>query len=310
MNIVGIDIGGTKISVVKSDTGGGILSKHVFSPRAPAESLDKIFRVCESIIGDKDPLFGISCGGPLDSDNGVIMSPPNLPGWEDIRIVEQVEKAFGGEAFLMNDANAGALAEWRFGAGRGVKSLVFLTHGTGMGAGLILDGRLYEGPTGDAGEVGHIRLSDTGPEGYGKSGSFEGFCSGGGIARLAQMRLNGKKETINGRGIVDISAADVFEAARAGDKEAMAVLDESAEMLGRGLSMIIDILNPELIILGSIYTRSGEILESRMRSALSREALPGPLSKCRITAAQLGEKLGDLAAISIALYKKDLLVPK
>jgi glucokinase len=205
---------------------------------------------------------------------------------------------FGGDAHLMNDANAGALAEWQFGAGRGARNMIFLTHGTGMGAGLILDGRLYEGTTGDAGEVGHIRLADTGPVGYGKPGSFEGFCSGGGIAQLARGQLPG----------MDLpTARDVAKAAAEGVHEAVEILAESGRRLGQALALLIDILNPELIVLGSIYCRAGNLLEPAMRKALTREALEGPRNACRIVPASLGERLGTVAAVAVALYRSGLL---
>ena len=138
---------------------------------------------------------GISCGGPLDSDKGIIISTPNLSKeWYSFEIVRYIKNKFGLNARLENDANACALAEWKFGAGIGTRNMVFLTFGTGLGAGLILDGKLYAGTNGNAGEVGHIRLMKTGPEGYGKNGSFEGFCSGGGITRLAiQMAKRRRK---------------------------------------------------------------------------------------------------------------------
>src|SRR5690606_15592063 len=132
--------------------------------------------------------IGISCGGPLDSRRGVILSPPNLPGWDRIPVVEVFQQAFKVPVALQNDANAGALAEWLWGAGRGSHNMIFLTFGTGMGAGLILNGQLYSGTNDLAGEVGHIRLAPDGPVGYGKAGSFEGFCSGGGIKQLATDR--------------------------------------------------------------------------------------------------------------------------
>ena len=133
--------------------------------------------------------LGISCGGPLNSKTGRVLSPPNLFGWDDIPIVEMMEARYGIPTALQNDANACALAEWRFGAARGFENVIFCTFGTGMGAGLILNGRLYEGTTGMAGEIGHLRLSEHGPVGFGKEGSFEGFCSGGGIAQFAKSQL-------------------------------------------------------------------------------------------------------------------------
>ena len=132
---------------------------------------------------------GISCGGPLDIEKGLILSPPNLPGWDKVPIVKYFQNRLGVKTSLLNDANACALAEWRYGAGKGCRNMIFLTFGTGIGAGLILNGRLYSGASGMAGEIGHIRMEKTGPLGYGKKGSLEGFCSGGGIAMLAKVKV-------------------------------------------------------------------------------------------------------------------------
>ncbi len=291
--IIGIDIGGTKCALAKADDSGNVLQSERFPTTDRDGTLDSIFRVAERLLDGGEAVFGISCGGPLDSRSGVIQSPPNLPGWDDVHITEMLTERFGGRAFLMNDANAGALAEWQFGAGRGVQSMVFLTHGTGMGGGLILDGRLYEGASGDAGEIGHVRMADDGPVGYGKAGSFEGFTSGGGIAKLARGRIPNLPEP---------TAQQVAEAAENGVPEAIAIMNESGMCLGRGLAILIDVLNPEMIVLGSIYTRSGHLLEKAMRLALEREALPSALRACRIVPAQLGERTGIVAAIAVATY--------
>ncbi len=153
--------------------------------------------------------------------------------------------------------------------------------------------QLYEGASGDAGEVGHIRLAPKGPVGYGKAGSFEGFCSGGGIAQLAANRLPG---------IPHPTAKDVAMAAANGMPQAINVLRESGRYLGQALAIIIDCFNPEVIVLGSIYTRSGQYLEASMREELQKEALPSALAACRIVPAGLGESLGIMSAIAVATY--------
>jgi glucokinase len=236
------------------------------------------------------------------------MSPPNLPGWDDVHIVDMIEKHYGVKPRLVNDANACAVAEWKFGAGRGVSNMVFLTFGTGLGAGLILGGRLYEGTNGNAGEVGHVRLEEDGPIGFGKRGSFEGFCSGGGISRLAwQMALEGAKlgtppayyeEWMTP---ADVSARTVAEAALAGDATALEVYRISGEKLGRGLSILVDVLNPERIVIGSVFARSRELFLESMEAALKREALSCALDVCKIVPAELGDKVGDYAAVAAAL---------
>jgi glucokinase len=252
--------------------------------------------------------IGIACGGPLDPKTGRIMSPPNLLDWDDVDIVTPLVEKFGVPVALRNDADACALAEWRMGAGQGYENLVFLTFGTGMGAGLILNGRLYSGSTGLAGEVGHIRLAENGPLGYGKEGSFEGFCSGGGIARLGRMRalqaIQAGHSPLFCPSIEQLDAVDaraIADACVAGDELAADIYRLVAQYLGRGISLLIDVLNPELIVLGSLYVRQQAILEHLMRKEIEREALTLSAKACRIVPAALGEQLGDYAALCVGM---------
>ena len=300
MKIIGIDIGGTKCAIISADDKGNLHKINRFPTTDVNETLNRIMDGVAELKPEKNSLFGISCGGPLDSRTGVIQSPPNLPGWDDIPIVKMFTDRFGGSAYLMNDANAGALAEWQFGAARGYNNVLFLTHGTGMGSGIILNGQLYEGTTGDAGEIGHIRLDKDGPVGYGKAGSFEGFCSGGGIARLAESRgYNSSKLGEKG----EITTKNIAIAAENGDKEALEILSLSGRYLGQGLSILIDILNPEIIVLGSIYLRSGKFLQESMMETLRKETLSRSLEACKIVPIGLGEDIGNYAAIAVAVYR-------
>ena len=307
-NLIGVDIGGTKCAVIRADENGEILFHKKFTTTNVDETLANLFSAIKEAMHDLkvEPVFGISCGSPLDNKKGIILSPPNLPGWDNIHITQMLEEKFGGKAHLMNDANACALAEWYFGAAKGYTNVVFLTHGTGNGAGLILDGRLYEGSSGDAGEIGHIRMTDAGPWGYGKNGSFEGWTSGGGIARLAQKyaeKYNGKVAFNPGK-IEHISTKDVAEAAKNGDKLALKIFNETSYQLGRGLAVLVDLFNPEIIVLGSIYSRCQDLIDNKMYQALIEECLPHTLKKCKIVPAELGENIGNYGAISIALYYK------
>jgi glucokinase len=306
MNIVGLDIGGTKCAVIRVDAEGIPREVKRFPTTGVRETLAEFYGTIEEMDLGDHPVFGISCGGPLDSDEGVILSPPNLPGWDRVPIVHELTDRFGGEAYLMNDANAGALAEWKHGAAIGCRNVVFLTFGTGMGAGLILDNRLYEGTSGYAGEVGHVRLAAGGPVGYGKAGSFEGLCSGGGIGRLAQAKARelGARVAFNPGSIEDITARDVARAAEGGDALATELLSTVGRYLGLGLSFLIDILNPQMIVMGGIYGRCEKLLEPTMRQALQEESLPRPLRDCRIVPAALGEEIGNYAAVAVARYRK------
>jgi glucokinase len=291
---IGIDIGGTKTAVSAGGKGGTIHEKKAFpTDRNLETALDNILRETGVLIEKYKPAvsaLGISCGGPLDSERGIIQSPPNLPGWDDVPIIKMLEKKLSLPAFIENDANACALAEWYYGAGRGCNNMIFLTFGTGLGAGLILDGKLFRGANGLAGEVGHIRMSEDGPLGYGKRGSLEGWCSGGGL-RAAYFDAWG--ETISG--------GEVCIRAEKGEEKALAVIEKSARMLGRGLALFIDIINPERIVIGSIFARSEDLFRSPIEAVIREEALPLTAGICSVHAAKLGEALGNTAAVCVAV---------
>ena len=280
----GLDIGGTKCALVTGTEDCQVLSRCAVAT-ADFASWQSLLEALLAQAPQEAPVaIGVSCGGPLDSRNGRILSPPNLPGWDDVPIVEWLEKRLGAPAFLQNDANACALAEWRFGAGKGCENMVFLTFGTGFGAGLILDGRLYSGTNDMAGGGGHVRAAVDGPVGYGKAGSYEGFCSGGGIRQLAG----------------GVSAKEAVARAEAGDAQMQAVLEKSAQRLGACLAMLIDLLNPQKIVIGSIYARAEKWFRETALRVIEEEALIYPRQVCSIVPAALGDAIGDVAALSVA----------
>jgi len=314
--VIGFDIGGTKCAVcVGEEVNGELLikDKKIIPTDHSISPYEMIGRMCadaEKITSDFS-VIGISCGGPLSSEKGIIMSPPNLPGWDDVKIVDYLKEKYHGEVYIENDANACAVAEWKYGAGKGSKNMIFLTFGTGLGAGLILDGRLYRGACDMAGEVGHIRLSRFGPVGYGKAGSFEGFCSGGGISQLGKtyavekLQMGEKVsfcESISE--LENITAKSIADCADNGESDAIEIYRLCGEMLGKGLSILIDILNPERIVLGSIFQRSERLIRPAMEKALEKECLAFSLSACEILPAKLKENLGDYAALSVATMNK------
>lgn len=318
MIYAGIDIGGTKCAVVigeSNDNKMKVLSKRWFL----TDNKDPLY-IMNRFAGDINMMLnklnipvsdlggiGICCGGPLDSKNGIIISPPNLPLWNNIEIARYFKEVFHVRTILHNDANACAIAEWKYGAGRGFNNIIFLTFGTGLGAGLILNGKLFSGTNDMAGEIGHIRLTDNGPIGYGKIGSMEGYCSGGGITQIARQLIekyhknpNNAKLTKRAGCIDNINAKIIAELADQGDELCLEVYRISGEKLGMGLSILIDVLNPEVIIIGSIFSRSRHLLWDSAKDMINKETIPLSKSVCRIVKSELGEKVGDIASLSIA----------
>lgn len=316
MLYIGIDIGGTKCAVSLGSLEGEDL-KVIEKRRIPTDDpkpysvLSSLLLLLNSLLADYSLEYGdikslgISCGGPLDSRKGIVMSPPNLPTWDNVKVVEFFENHTGIPSYLQNDANACAVAEWKYGAGKGSDSMVFLTFGTGFGAGIILNGRLYSGFHDNAGEIGHVRLTQDGPIGYYKSGSVEGWCSGGGLAQIGKMAVKEELEKGNNPHLLE-AAGDIDKitakligdlAEKENDQLCIDIYHRCAEKLGLALSMIIDILDPEIIVIGGIYMRSAGLLTDTFNEVIKQEAL----SECSIVPAGLGEKIGDYAALSIAV---------
>jgi glucokinase len=323
MKMIGIDIGGTKCRLSlgswEHSTEGSPLDTfkieksaepHITAEYGPREILERLLEDLRDLSGG-EPIaaIGISCGGPLDEQRGVILSPPNLPGWDNIQVTDFFREHTGVPAYLCNDANAGALAEWKYGGGKGCRNVIFITFGTGLGAGLILDGRLYSGTNGQAGEIGHIRIAGYGPPGYGKLGSLEGFCSGGGIEKLARSMVEaelqqGKRPEIcpSFDDLEALTAKTVGIAAEQGDPLALAIYEEVGRKLGAGLAILIDILNPEVIIIGSIFTKSRKELWPASSTVIEEEALAISRKVCRIRPSMLGDTIGVYAALAVAQY--------
>ncbi len=304
--IVGLDVGGTKTAVVLGDAEGRILSRTQFATN-PALGFEKVFDdMCDGVrstIESADGLvsaLSVSIGGPLDVLTGVIKSPPNLPGWDNIPLKKLLTEQFHLPVYIEHDGNAGALAEFYFGAGKGFRNIVFITMGTGFGAGFILDGRLYRGTSDVAGEIGHIRIAETGPNCYGKSGSLEGYASGNGIAKLARSM---HPELWSNQ----VQVIELYEAYKAGSVEAKMVFERASLYLGRGLAMVVDFLNPQRVILGGLGMRLQDALLEPALRVYDQEVLPVAGDVCEIVPAALGESIGDYAALSAAYDQGGLL---
>jgi glucokinase len=319
--LVGVDIGGTKTAVVLSSCPPTILERVVF-PTAPENGYEHALQhildaIREALLSQHLEVsdlasIGVSCGGPLDPVNGVIQSPPNLPSWNEVPIKSILERELNVKCLLENDANAGALAEYRFGAGRGTKNMAFLTMGTGLGAGLILNGQLYRGATYAAGEIGHVRLTRSGPSGYNKVGTAEGWASGAGMARAARgairrARASGEAtilHSVRENNNNNITAQDIWLAAQSGDAVAQRIVNTTGRRLGETMAILIDLLNPECIVVGGLATRMGGAILGPARTVVETEALPASVSACKIVAAGLGERVGDVAALCVAMEEQ------
>lgn len=320
-HVVGIDIGGTKLATVVADSTGHILSKvrkPTFAERGPEYALQLLFDMVRetaelaNLAQNSISAIGVSCGGPLDTKTGVVYSPPNLPGWDALPLKAKLESEFGMPVTVENDANASALAEYRFGGGRGYDALLYMTMSTGIGGGIVIDGQIYHGANDSAGEVGHqILLPDGPPCGCGKRGCLEALCSGPAIARRAQAALRKQIETgktattelltrADGR-IETVKSEHVLAAARIGDPLALQLVDETAYYMGWGIANLVNILNPDIVLLGTIAIAAGDLLLDPIRKTVAEFAMARPAEAVKIEPAQLGEALGDLAAIALVV---------
>ena len=299
--VAGIDIGGTKIALAVANLEGRVLEKTRFpartSERGPHAIIEEALAGVERLLGETGSCLaavGIGCGGPLDRRRGLILSPPNLPGWDEFPIVRLVEERLGVPALLDNDANAAALGEHRYGAGRGYRHLVYITQSTGIGGGVIVGGRLVHGVYDGAGEVGHMTVLPDGPEcGCGGRGCLEALCSGTGIARRMRERLAaGAASALAALSPSEVTARAVAEAARAGDAVATAVWDEMIHHLAVGVGNLFNVLAPEAVVIGGGVAEAGEQLFKPLRVRVRERVRMLPPEKINILQASLG---GDSA---------------
>jgi glucokinase len=313
--ILGIDIGGTKCAVVLGRADGEILARKSIATRSgelsPEQVLQELAVLAREMLAETPSTarselrgVGVSCGGPLDTSTGIIYAPPNLPDWKAVPVKSFFTEALGLPVTVENDANATALAEWRYGAGQGCRNLVFMTMGTGIGGGIILDGRLYRGTNDLAGELGHQTILINGPKcGCGKQGCLEALASGPAIARLARESLvYGRHRhvlTLAGGKPDAITAEHVVTAAHEGDAFACKILEEAGTYMGLGIANVIQILNPEIVILGTIAVHAGDLILEPIRRAVAEYAWARSADVCRIVPAALGDRAQDLAAIAI-----------
>ncbi len=318
--LLGMDIGGTKCAVILGECRGDDVRvvRRVATPTRPGVdplvTLAELEALARGLVDEADlrvadvVQLGVCCGGPLDDIDGVVLGPPNLPGWDDVPVVDYFERRLGIATRLANDANAGALAEWQWGAGRGTATMVFLTFGTGLGAGLIIDGRIHRGARGLAGEVGHVRVAADGPVAYGKAGSWEGYSSGNGIRRLAIERIRqawraGQRVAFcpDETALETLDVAGLARAARNGESLATDIFRTSGTYLGQGVAVLADIIDPEVVVVGGIYGRCLDLLEHATLEAFDKEALSTAAGRVRIVPAALGEAIGDWSALAVAL---------
>ena len=288
---LGIDIGTTKTSVTLGSSDGVILANHMFATsNDPQEVIEEICIAGTKLIkADKVSAGGISCDGPIDAESGIILSPPHLPSWNTIPICSILSSRLGIPFFLENEANACALAEWYWGNGKNTRNMVFLTFDTRFSAALILNGDLYRGTNGQAGQIGHIRAAESGPYCCGKNGSFESFCSGTGISLLFEQNCRTNK-----------TAKEICALADSGDVPTLTVVRESALHLGLALSLLIDLLNPEKIVIGNIYQRNEKLFASIANAIIDDETLELNRKGCEVVPSALAGQLRDLATIGIA----------
>ncbi|MDY6876827.1 MAG: ROK family protein [Chloroflexota bacterium] len=313
--VIGIDLGGTKISTALTDDTGTIIA-HDYRETLAAEGQKAVIRrmldsarqvmAQAGVTQAQVVATGIGAPGPLDIKAGVVMAPPNLPGWDRVPLKQLVENELGIATFLENDANAAALGEHRFGAGRGTEHMIYVTVSTGIGGGLILDGKLYHGISGAAGEIGHITIMPNGPRcGCGNRGCLEALASGTAIARQARERVTHGVPTLIAdlaEGIPErITAKLVAEAASRGDIEAQDILAEAMNYLGIGMANLVNLFNPQLIVIGGGLTNIGELLFGPVRRVIARRAFRTPAREVQVVRAELGDHVGVLGAAAVAL---------
>jgi glucokinase len=306
-----VDLGGTTYTVGLLNGRGRLLRSEEFptDPEASPEALlAEIAGAVRTVGGTTGRMVAVGVGIPglLDTRRGIALTCPNLPNWKDVPVARLLGRSLGVPVVIDNDVNAATRAELHLGAGRGVRDLVCLTLGTGIGGGIVVDGRVVRGATGSAGEIGHMVMDPSGPDcSCGRRGCLELYASGRAIARQVRERIKAGAASLvldlSGGTLDGITALHVFDAARRGDRVALEVIDSAMEMLGRGLSMLVMALNPERILIGGGVARSAELIFPGVRAAIHRYAWEPLARAVTVMPVALGPEAGVIGAGLLAL---------
>jgi glucokinase len=309
--VLALDIGGTKLAVAVVTEDGAVHGLQVEPTRrdeGPDVILPRLFalgaRARHAARQEGLPdigAVGISCGGPLDAPAGVLVHPLHLPGWIDVPIVAEAERAFGVPAVLENDATAAALGEYRYGSGVGTATMLYLTISTGVGGGAVINGTLHRGAAGNGGEYGHIQVRPGGRRCLcGRDGCLEAYASGTNIAvRAAEALASGRGSVL--RALPEVRAEDVSAAAAEGDPLARELWDDTCALLAAAITDLVNILEPDRVVLGGGVTRAGDALLVPVRDAVLRDAMPPAASAVTVSLAQLGDVVCVVGAGALAL---------
>jgi glucokinase-like ROK family protein len=311
--VVGIDFGATHLTILIADLGAHILEEAEIpinindGPTACIDQADHLLR--ELLVKAGRELtdinaIGVGVPGPIVSDAGMVLAPPIMPGWDRFPIRDTLVKMWGCPVSLSNDSELGALGEWAAGAGRGEQNLAYIKIGTGIGAGLLLEGQIYRGVTGSAGEIGHLTIEENGPLcACGNHGCLEAIAGGRAIAQQAReiAQKDQRTELANIKPIESITARDVASAARLGDLAAQQILNRAGTYVGIAIAGVVNMFNPGMVIIGGGVAQSGDILLEPIRLAVQRRSLPAATRAVRITTAMLGRRSSSMGAIIQAL---------
>jgi len=306
--VVGMDLGGTYIRAALADEGGALLERRKVETlaREGVEAVvGRIVRAVEEVGVPGVAALGICSPGPLSSRTGIVYSPPNLHGWSDVPLAGMLEERLGIPVFLGNDANAAALGEFAYGAGRGYRHVIYITVSTGVGGGIISDGRLLEGQRGAAGEVGHVIVEPDGPLcGCGNRGCLEALISGTAIARQAREALAAGRESVIGSlAQADphgVTAEVVVRAAREGDRLAGELLETAGRRLGTALLGLVHVFDPQVIVVGGGVTNAGELLMKPARDTMFAGLMPIFKEGLEVVPPDLGADAGLYGAVALA----------
>lgn len=308
--VLALDIGGTKLAVAVVTPDGrthGSLTEPTNRDDGPDVVIRRLFAMGQRSIrsaAETDGIdgigaVGVSCGGPLDAAAGVLLHPLHLPGWRDVPIVEYATHEFGVPAVLENDATAAALAEYRYGAARGAATVVYLTISTGIGGGAVIDGRLHRGAAGNGGEFGHVMVRPGGRKCLcGRFGCLEVYASGSSIAARTREAIEAGAES--SLTTTEVRAEDVAAAARAGDELAVSIWEETTEVLASALTDLVNVFEPNIVVLGGGVTRAGAQLIDPVRSAVKRDAMRPAADAVLLDLAGLGDEVGVVGAAALA----------